>query len=122
ALKVAVRVVALSIPTSFFFCWLYPMHLVTYLHILFIGCFTLITLGVATRVTLAHGSYSTDRETTSKALWILVACIVLALISRAFYGHTTGNWKKSFLHLAGTFWFIGLSAWCYSFFLKIFKA
>lgn len=122
ALKFAVRIVAASIPTSFFLCWLYPMHVVTYLHVLFIGCFTLITLGVATRVTLAHGSYSTDRETTSRALWILLVCILLALISRALYGHTTGDLKRSFLHLGGAFWFIGLAAWCYSFFLKIFKA
>ncbi len=121
ALKFAVRIVAASIPASFFLCWLYPMHVVTYLHILFIGCFTLITLGVATRVTLAHGSYSTDREMSSKALWVLVICIVLAFLSRIFYGYTLGDWKKSFLHLAGTFWFIGLSAWCYAFFFKMFK-
>lgn len=121
ALKWAVRIVAAMIPLSFLLCWFYPSYYLTWLHILFIGCFALITLSVATRVTLAHGSYSTDLELKSKALWWMLVLFVLAMVSRILYGFSDGLWKTSYLHLAATLWFMGIGVWCYSYFNKIFK-
>ncbi|AGH95362.1 NnrS family protein [Pseudobdellovibrio exovorus] len=121
ALKWAVRIVAVMIPLSFILSWIYPVYYLSWMHILFVGCFGLITFSVATRVTLAHGAYPTDMELKSKALGWMVAFIVLAMVSRVFYGFSSGLWKTSFLHLAGTFWFLAVGVWCYSYFKKIFK-
>lgn len=123
ALKFGVRVVALMIPLSFFLSWLMPLMFVTWFHLLFIGCFGLITFSVATRVTLAHGAYPTDLEMRSKALWWVVIFLMLGLLSRIFYGFIDDIWwKKSSLHFAATFWVIAVLIWCFSFLKKIFVA
>lgn len=121
ALKYGVRIVALMIPLSFFLSWLKPAMYVTWLHLLFIGCFALITFAVATRVVLAHGSYSTDLEMKSKTLWWVVGLLVLGVLSRVGYGFTLDPWfRKFWLHLAATFWVFAVGAWCYSYLKKIF--
>ena len=122
ALKFGVRIVAAMIPLSFFMIWLQPSMLITWLHLLFIGCFALITFSVATRVTLAHGSYSTDFEVKSKALWYFVSFLILGLCSRILYGFSEGLYKVSFLHLAATFWILAVASWGWSFLHKIFVA
>ncbi len=121
ALKYGVRIVAITIPVSFFLIWLQPSMFVTWLHLLFIGCFGLITFAVATRVTLAHGSYSIDLEMKSPALWCLVTFLVLGIISRVFYGFADGVWKASYLYLAATLWILAVGSWCWTFLPKIFK-
>ncbi|MCB0371142.1 MAG: NnrS family protein, partial [Bdellovibrionales bacterium] len=90
ALKYGVRIVAATIPVTFLMCWLQPLLYITWLHMLFIGCFGLITFAVATRVTLAHGSYSTDLEMKSKALWYVVGFLSLGVLSRVLYGFSDG--------------------------------
>lgn len=122
ALKYGLRLSAAMIPTAFFLCWLWPLTYVTWLHFIFIGCFGLMTFAVATRVTLAHGSYSTDLEMKSAALWWLIACLALGIISRAAYGFSESHLKIGFLHLAATFWILAVISWCWAFFPKIFKA
>lgn len=121
ALKLGVRIVALMIPASFFLIWLQPMMFITWLHLLFIGCFGMITFAVATRVTLAHGSYPIDFEMKSQALWWMVGFLVFGIVSRVLYGFSGGLWKVSYLHLAATFWILAVGCWCWSFLPKIFK-
>jgi uncharacterized protein involved in response to NO len=122
ALKIGVRVVAFMIPLSFFMVWLQPAFYVTWLHLLFIGSFAMITFSVATRVVLAHGSYSTDLEMTSPALWYMVGFLMLGIVSRVMYGFSAGLWRVSFLHLAATFWVLAVGSWCFAFVPKIFIA
>lgn len=121
ALKYGVRIVAAMIPTSFFLIWLQPLMFVTWFHLLFIGCFGMITFAVATRVTLAHGSYSIDLEMKSPALWCLVTFLTLGIVSRVLYGFSDGLWKTSYLHLAATFWILAVGSWCWTFLPRIFK-
>jgi uncharacterized protein involved in response to NO len=122
ALKYGVRVVALMIPLAFFMCWLQPGFFITWLHLLFIGAFSLITFSVATRVTLAHGSYPIDLETKSGALWFFVGFLLLALAARILYGLSDGVVAKSFLHLAGTCWIVAIVGWCRAFLPRVWKS
>jgi uncharacterized protein involved in response to NO len=122
ALKITVRVAALMIPGCFILCWLLPLMFITWFHFLFIGCFALMTLSVATRVTLAHGSYPIDLEMKSPALWWFAFWMALALISRTLYPFTSGLYQKSFLHLAATFWIFAILSWSLSYFIKILKS
>lgn len=121
ALKYGVRIVAGVIPVSFLLIWLQPSMFVTWLHLLFIGCFGLISFAVATRVTLAHGSYSLDLEMKSPALWCLVSFLVLGILSRVMYGISSGLWRTSYLHLAATFWCFAVGGWGWAFLPRIFK-
>lgn len=120
-LKYGVRIVALMIPSSFFMTWLQPGMYITWFHLLFMGCFGLITFGVAARVTLAHGSYPIDLEVRSRALWALVYFLILGILSRVFYGFSEGLWRTSWLHLAATFWVFAVGSWCWAFLPRIFK-
>ena len=121
ALKYAVRFVAAMIPLTFLMTWLRPTMFITWFHLLFIGCFGLITLSVATRVTLAHGSYPVDFEKQSRALWFMFIFLVLGMISRVLYGFSFDLWKKSYLHSAATFWILAVICWGWVFLPKIFK-
>jgi len=122
SLKYAVRVVAAMIPLSFFLCWLWPLLQITWFHLLFIGCFSLLTFSVATRVTLAHGSYPIELEVRSGSLWVFLVLIVLALLFRIAYGLSAGDEIRiGFLHAAVGFWLAAILTWCYSFLIKIIK-
>lgn len=121
ALKYGVRIVATMIPLSFFLIWLQPLMYVTWLHLLFIGCFGLITLSVATRVTLAHGAYPIDLEMKSPALWWLVFFLVLGILFRIIYGFSEGPWKINYLYLASLFWILAMISWGWTFLPRIFK-
>lgn len=121
ALKYAMQAVAAMIPLSFFLTWWMPALFISWFHLLFIGCFALITFSVASRVTLAHGSYSLDFEIKSRGLWYLLTFLVLGSASRVLYGLTSGLWQKSYLHLAATFWFAALFIWGKEFLPRIFK-
>lgn len=120
ALKWGVRIVAMTIPLSFFLCWLRPGLYLTWLHILFIGCFTMICYAVATRVTLAHGSYSLDIETKSRTLWVFVSLLVFSMVARGFYGVIDGEMKNPILYIAVGLWLLAVACWIYSFFVRIF--
>lgn len=120
-LKIAVRIVSAMIPLSFLLCWIEPAYLVAWLHLLFIGTFGMITFSVATRVTLAHGSYSTDWEMKSPMLWTMVGCLTASMVARLAYGFASGPARDISLHLAACFWIIGLAAWGYSFLIRILR-
>jgi uncharacterized protein involved in response to NO len=115
------RLSASMIPTAFFLCWLWPLMYVTWLHFIFIGCFGLMTFTVVTRVTLAHGSYSTDLEMKPRALWWLLAFLALGIAARTAYGFSESHLKIAFLHSAATFWILAVLSWCRAFLLKEIK-
>lgn len=121
ALKWGVRIVAASVPASFLMTWLQPAAYLAWFHLLFIGCFALITFSVATRVTLAHGSYSMELEMKARALWWFIAFLILATVARLAYGLSAGPMKPHWLHLAATFWILAVAAWGWEFVPKMFK-
>jgi uncharacterized protein involved in response to NO len=87
-----------------------PAYRVDFLHVLFMGGFTLLILAVATRVTLSHGGHSLEAERRSWPLRVGLASGLLALITRvgatfapdAFFQH---------LALAAMMWIAGLAFW-----------
>jgi uncharacterized protein involved in response to NO len=121
ALKWAVRTAAAVIPFGFFMTWLQPLMFVTWFHLMFISCFAMLTFSVATRVTLAHGSYTTDLEMKSRALGWLVGLLILGTFFRLLYGYSEGLWRISWLHSAATCWVFALLCWGWAFLPRIFK-
>lgn len=121
ALKHGMRLVALMLPLSFILTWIYPVYYIAWFHLIFIGCFGLIILSVATRVTLAHGAYSVDIEMKSRALWCFVFFLTLSLIFRIIYALANTE-RALLLHIAVCFWILGLISWCFSFFMRILKS
>lgn len=89
---------------------IHPQYRVEVLHVLFIGGFGMMILGIATRVILSHGKYSTETEKTSLRLGIAGWILFLSLVLRAV-ASLTGKYYFSMLGLAGILWMAGLVLW-----------
>ncbi|MFB6355574.1 MAG: NnrS family protein [bacterium] len=79
-------------------------------HTIFIGGFSLLTILVATRVTLAHGTEGKQLESSSITLKLLIGLFVLAMVTRV----TAAIWPRVYLsHLgyAAMIWLLGILLW-----------
>jgi uncharacterized protein involved in response to NO len=87
-----------------------PRYSVDFLHILFVGGFSLLILAVATRVALSHGGHDLDQERRSWPLRIGLIMALTAVLARlgapfapdAYFEHLT---------FAAVFWMIGMIGW-----------
>jgi uncharacterized protein involved in response to NO len=87
-----------------------PRYRIDFLHILFIGGFTLLILAIGTRVTLSHGGHGLSKERRSWPLRIGIGTGLIAMLARLgapFAGLTY------FAHLAwaAILWIIGMLFW-----------
>lgn len=80
------------------------------IHLFYIGGLGLLTLMVATRVTLAHGSKRLLLERTSRAIYPVVALIIAASLTRFSAGFLPESYI-SHLAYAGGMWGIALLVW-----------
>jgi uncharacterized protein involved in response to NO len=88
------------------------------LHLVFIAGLGLITLMVATRVTLAHGGESLDTELSSKALAAVVSLFLIAGIVRS----TAGTEYTGVMMIAAAFLFLlAISIWFVRFYRLLVK-
>ena len=87
-----------------------PSYRVDFLHIMFMGAFTLLILAVGTRVVLSHGGHGPGEESRSWPLRIGVTTIIIAMLSRVGASFVTSSF---FSHLAwaGVFWIAGMGIW-----------
>lgn len=98
---------------------LFPVWDVHAAHLIFMGGFGLITLLVASRVSLAHGGYSLDFESHSRIYSIFAILIIIAALARV-----SAQWVPSFFqHLAyvATLWILAVVSWGVFFVPKILK-
>lgn len=81
------------------------------LHLVFIGGFALLTLGIGTRVLVAHGSYPlTDERIVLSPL--LVATVLLALVARLAAEADRSRFVP-WLAISGAFWVVGWALWAF---------
>ena len=93
---------------------LFPSFAIHGVHLAFMGGFGLMTLMIASRVTLAHGGYGLELEANSKAIAITGVLILFAAATRV----TAILIPNSYLpHLAyaAMIWIIALGVWSWSF-------
>jgi uncharacterized protein involved in response to NO len=87
-----------------------PRYRVDFLHVLFMGGFTLLILAVATRVTLSHGGHSLEAERRSWPLRLGMASGLFALVTRLGAAFTPDAFF-AYLGLAAAVWIAGLLFW-----------
>jgi uncharacterized protein involved in response to NO len=82
------------------------------IHMVFIGGFSLLTILVATRVTLAHGTGGMQLESSSRLLPVFIGLFVFSMMTRV----TAILWPRvydSHLGYAALLWIIGIFIWAY---------
>jgi uncharacterized protein involved in response to NO len=87
-----------------------PRYRVDFLHVLFIGGFSLLILAVGTRVTLSHGGHDLGRERRSWPLRIGLTLGLIAMLARVGAPFAP---RSYFDHLmfAGLLWMAGILCW-----------
>lgn len=114
SLSFALRVSLFSIPTGYLLIALRPERTFSFLHVLFITGFSLLTLTVASRVILGHSGQSSKFKLRLKSILALFWLLVLAMFTRvsadwmpaqqlAHYGYAALAWI-----LGGLIWAIAI--------------
>lgn len=80
------------------------------LHLAFIGGFGLLTLGIGTRVVVAHGHFPLGDERATLSWWV-AAAIALALIARLMAEWSPA--RTALLGVSGAAWVAGWSLWAF---------
>ena len=95
----------------------YAIH---FMHLFYISGLSLMTIMVASRVTLSHGSHDMMIEVSSKPLLIIISLFILAALTRLSAGFLP-NIYFNHLFYAASVWLVGLVGWGYLFLPKMIK-
>jgi len=87
-----------------------PKYRVDFLHVLFIGGFSLMILAVATRVTLSHGGHDLHQEQRSWPLRLGLTFGLVAMIARIGAPFAAATYFEH-LAFAGVLWIAGILLW-----------
>jgi hypothetical protein len=87
-----------------------PKYAVDFLHILFIGGFSLLILAVGMRVTLSHGGHGLATEKRNWPLRIGLITGSVAMLARVGAPFSPNTYSEH-LAMAAVLWLIGLSIW-----------
>ncbi len=88
----------------------HPAFAVHWMHLTYIAGFGLMTLTVATRVTLAHGSYNLAYESQSGSLWVCGALILTAAATRVAAPFVGSSYVMQ-LAYAALVWIAAIAVW-----------
>ena len=97
-----------------------PKYRIDFLHVMFIGGFTLLILAVGTRVVLSHGGHALTEEYRSWPIRIGVVTCIIAMLARigapfspeSYFGH---------LAWAAELWIVGMGIWGFYLLRKIIR-
>ncbi len=95
----------------------YYIHLI---HLFYISGLSLLTIMVASRVTLAHGGHKMQMEINSKPLIAIIVLFVLAGLTRISAGLMPDLYLSHLLYAASV-WIVGMLVWGIIFLPKMFK-
>jgi uncharacterized protein involved in response to NO len=87
-----------------------PKYRIDFLHVMFIGGFTLLILAVGTRVALSHGGHALTEEHRSWPLRIGLITGIIAMFAR-IGAPFTPNLYFAHLAWAGELWIVGVGIW-----------
>ena len=110
SLALGLRVALFSIPCGFFLLAFWPERLFSFLHVVFITGFSLLTFIVASRVILGHSGQSSLFRASLWPILILAACLTLAMLTRV-----SADWmplrRMSHYAYAASVWIAGVMVW-----------
>ncbi|MGZ5278640.1 MAG: NnrS family protein [Pseudobdellovibrionaceae bacterium] len=109
-LALGLRISGLMVLAGLYMSALQPAFAVHWMHLTYIAGFGLMTLTVASRVTLAHGSYDLAFEAKSPALWICGGLILAAALARVSAPFIASGYISHLLY-AALLWILAVVIW-----------
>lgn len=110
SLALGLRVALLSIPLGYVLMAVWPQQLISWLHVVFISGFGLLTLTVASRVVLGHSGQAEKIRATLWPVVTMVSLVVLAMATRV-----SADWmpdtRMSHYAYAALAWAAGVLIW-----------
>jgi len=110
SLATALKVSLLSIPLGYLLIALFPSHPITWLHVVFIAGFGLITFTVASRVIFGHSGMSSYFAKRIVSVEGLIVLFILALVFRIVADYYF-KWRLEFYVLSAALWALGVLLW-----------
>jgi uncharacterized protein involved in response to NO len=98
----------------------FPTYYVHFMHLFYISGLSLMTIMIASRVTLSHGGHDMAIESKSKAMIAVIFLFILAALTRMSAGFLPSQYL-SHLFYAATVWIVGMTVWGVIFLPKMFK-
>ncbi len=98
---------------------LWPAYRIHFLHLVFISGLGLMTLMIATRVSLAHGGHGLALEKSSKAIFAGALLVIFAAITRFSAGFSVAIYQSHLVY-ASWAWILGLLIWGWVYLPKMF--
>lgn len=113
SLALGLRLALLSIPLGYVLMAMWPQHVYSFIHIVVISGFSLITFIVASRVVYGHGGQAEKFQARIKPVLVMIALVMLAMLTRV-----TADWmpaiRMSHYGYAGVSWIAGVIIWMWS--------
>jgi hypothetical protein len=110
SLALGLRVAMLSVPAGFLLIAIWPAFALSFLHIVYISGFSLLTLVVASRVVLGHSGQARLFHASLRSVLAMTALITLAMLTRV-----TADWlpaiRMSHYAYASMTWVLGAVIW-----------
>ena len=113
SLALGLRLAMLSIPLGYILMAIWPEHSYSFIHIVVISGFSLLTFIVASRVVYGHSGQAEKFQARLKPVLALIALIMLAMLTRV-----SADWmpaiRLSHYAYAGVSWIAGVIVWMWS--------
>lgn len=114
ALAMMIRVALFSIPLGYVLMAVWPAWQATFIHIVFISGFSLLTFTVATRVILGHSGHMELLRRNLASVYTMGGLVILAMLTRV-----SADWmpqtRLNHLGYAAVVWIIGVIVWAWRF-------
>jgi uncharacterized protein involved in response to NO len=110
SLALGLRLALFSIPLAYVLMAVSPERTSTYLHLLFISGFSLLTLVVASRVILGHSGQTERLRQSIRPVLVMVSLVVLAMLTRVSADFLP-DVRMSHYAYAGVCWIVGVAVW-----------
>ncbi len=107
--SVALRLAGVCVLIGAWLAVVLPAHSLAGFHVMFIGGFGLLTLGIATRVVVSHGRHPSAQERSLLRGW-QVAALLLAAATRAA-AESLPIYRAPLLGVSGLLWTVAWVAW-----------
>lgn len=115
-----IRAAVFMLAAGFLLAGLFPQYAIHFLHITFIGGFSMLTILISTRVVLSHGQYNLTAELMDRHLiWFVFVFLVLAL-GRAVSGFYPSE-RQVFHLILFLGWSTGCLIWGKSYLRKLLR-